>query len=337
MKGLFMLRKKQNQTQPQVSTTRAFTPRWEYAPLALAAIAALLLSLEYWLQQSGHGGLCPTAGCAVAGASVKYGEIMFIGMGVIFFWVLAAVLFLGRLTDRAWVWKLAAIVLTAGLAFDGGILGFQRFGIQETCILCYAVGAVLLLILLTHGWTRRSLATVVMGLAVWSAGFASQAMFVFPERTPELPQIVLITHATDQPDSAELYYFFSLHCPFCTQVLASLAKHQPQSGTWNLVPLDSKPEDQRKLSALLEHPQISDNPFQAVLAVEQAAAPDMAISPRVTDATHKAGVFLRNSGYRGVPLLMVQETPTRRIVLQGRDPILNYLLEKRIISFRLFF
>jgi len=260
-----MLRKKQNQTQPQVSTTRAFTPRWEYAPLALAAIAALLLSLEYWLQQSGHGGLCPTAGCAVAGASVKYGEIMFIGMGVIFFWVLAAVLFLGRLTDRAWIWKLAAIVLTAGLAFDGGILGFQRFGIQETCILCYAVGAVLLLILLTHGWTRRSLATVVMGLAVWSAGFASQAMFVFPERTPELPQIVLITHATDQPDSAELYYFFSLHCPFCTQVLASLAKHQPQSGTWNLVPLDSKPEDQRKLSALLEHPQISDNPFQAVL------------------------------------------------------------------------
>lgn len=330
-----MRRKPQPQSHAPQTKTLALTR--EYAPLALAVIAALLLSLEYWLQHSGHGGLCPTAGCAVAGTFIKYGEIVFIGLGAIFFWVLAGALFLGKLTDKAWIWKIAAIVLTAGLAFDGGILGFQRFGIQETCILCYAVGAVLLLILLTHGWTRRSLATVVMGVAVWSAGFASQSMFVFPERTPELPQIALATHATDQPNSAELYYFFSLHCPFCTQVLSSLATHQPQSGTWNLVPLDTKPADQRKLSAFLEHPQISDNPFQAILSVEQAATPDMAISPRVADATHKAGVFLRNGGYRGVPLLLVQESPTRRIILQGRDPILNYLLEKRIIPFRLFF
>lgn len=55
-----------------------------YVPLAPAIIAALLLSLEYGLQKAGHGGMCPTAGCAVVGTFVKYGEIMFIGLGVIF-------------------------------------------------------------------------------------------------------------------------------------------------------------------------------------------------------------------------------------------------------------
>lgn len=324
--------------QPQIPDTKTTVSIIrDYAPLALTTIAALLLSLEYWLQQSGHGGLCPTAGCAVVGTFVKYGEITFIGMGLIFFWILAGTIFLGKRLDKPWLWWLAAIMLTAGLAFDGGILGFQRFGIQEACVLCYAVGIALFLILFSYGWMRRSVAVVVMGVAVWSAGFASQAMFVFPERTPELKQIVLTTHSTTQPNTAQIYYFFSLHCPFCTQVLASLATHKPQSGTWHLVPLDTQPVDQRKLSALLDHPQISDNPFQAILAVEQAPAPDMAILPEVAEATQKAGVFLRNSGYRGVPLLMVQETPTRRIILQGRDPILNYLLEKRIIPFRMFF
>lgn len=330
-----MSRKNQKPTNQPEAKPRA--DRLSYVPLALTVIAALLLSLEYWLQRSGHGGLCPTAGCAVVGTFVKYGEITFIGLGVIFFWVLAAALFLSKYLDTPWLWRSTTVLLIAGLAFDGGILGFQRFGIQEACVLCYAVGIALFLILAVYGWARRSIAAVVMGVAVWSAAFASQAMFVFPERTPELSRITLVTHQTAEPGSAQLYYFFSLHCPFCTQVLASLATHPPQSGTWHLVALDTEPEDQRKLSALLEHPAINDNPFLAVLALEQAPPPDGPILPQVSEAARSAGVFLRNSGYRGVPLLLVQETPTRRLILQGRDPILNYLLEKRIIPFRLFF
>lgn len=309
----------------------------EHAPLALAMIAALLLSLEYWLQQAGHGGLCPTAGCAVVGTFVKHGEIVFIGLGAIFFWILTGLLFLGLRLDKAWVWVLTAVLLTAGLAFDGGILGFQRYGIQETCILCYAVGASLFLILAAYGWMRRSLAAVVMGVAVWTAGFASQALFVFPEKTPELQQTVLTTFRAAQPSGPQLYYFFSLHCPYCSEVLASLAVHPPRGGEWHLVPLDTQPVDQRKLAALLEHPQIESNPFRAILEVEQAPAPDVPVQDKAAEAARKGGVFLRNSGYRGVPLLLVQESPTRRVVLQGREPILNYLLEKRLIPFRLFF
>ncbi|PTN38526.1 hypothetical protein [Desulfonatronum sp. SC1] len=308
-----------------------------WLPVVLSVIAALALSLEYWLMETGRGGLCPTAGCAVVGTFVKFGEKVFIGLGVIFFWLLAGALFLARQWDKSWLWLLIAIILTAGLAFDGGILGFQRFGIQEACVLCYAVGVALLLILLAFGAARKSLAAVVMGLAVWTAAFASQAMFLFPERTPDLRETVLVTHRADTSTYPQLYYFFSLHCPFCTHVLASLATHPPVSGEWNLVPLDTQPEDQRKLTALLDLPETAGNPFQAILLVEQSAAPDIAIQPQVTEAARKGGTFLRNSGFRGVPLLIIQETPTKRVVLQGRDPILNYLLEKRIVPFRLFF
>lgn len=309
----------------------------DYAAPSLTMIAALLLSVEYWLQKAGYAGLCPTVGCEVVGTFIKYGEIVFIGLGVVFFWALSGLLFLGKRLDKPWVWGLAAVLLTAGLAFDGGILGFQRFGIQEACLLCYAVGASLFLILAAYGWMRRSLAVVVMGVAVWTAGFASQALFVFPERTPDLRETVLTSFQAGQAQGPQLFYFFSLHCPFCTHVLASLATHPPQDGEWHLIPLDTQPADQRKLAALLDHPKIDSNPFRAVLDIEQAPVPDVDILPRVAEAAHKGSVFLRNSGYRGVPLLIVQEAPTRRVVLQGRDPILNYLLEKRLIPFRLFF
>ncbi|WP_153306998.1 hypothetical protein [Desulfonatronum thioautotrophicum] len=308
-----------------------------WLPVILTVIAALALSLEYWLMETGRGGLCPTAGCAVAGTFVKYGEKVFIGLGVIFFWLLALAFFLARRWNKNWLWLLISIVLMAGLAFDGGILGFQRFGIQEACLLCYAVGAALLLILLAFGAVRKSVATVLMGVAVWSAAFASQSMLAFPERTPDLRETVLVTHRVDEATYPQLYYFFSLHCPFCTHVLVSLATHPPVRGEWNLVPLDTQPEDQRKLSALLDVPVLAQNPFQAVLVVEQTPAPERAIDPQVAQAAHKGGIFLRNSGFRGVPLLIIQKSATKRVVLQGRDPILNYLLQERIIPFRLFF
>ena len=308
-----------------------------WLPVILSMVAALGLSLEYWLMETGRGGLCPTAGCDLVGTFVKYGEKAFIGLGLIFFWFLTAALFLARTWDRNWLWLLIAIILTAGLAFDGGILGFQRFGIQEACLLCYVVGVVLFLILLAYGAARKSLAVVVMGVAVWTGAFASQAMFLFPERIPELRQTVLVTHQADTATYPQLYYFFSLHCPFCTHVLSSLATHPPVRGEWNLVPLDSDPEDQRKLSALLDLPELDTNPFKAVLLVEQMAAPNVSIQPRVSEASRKGSTFLRNSGFRGVPLMIVQESATKRITLQGRDPILNYLLEQRIIPFRLFF
>ena len=322
-----------NVVNPPERTSRLLS----WLPVILTMVVALGLSLEFWMQQTGRGGLCPTAGCAVVGTFVTYGEKFFIGLGVIFFWFLTGAFFLARYWERNWLWVLIAVVLTAGLAFDGGILGFQRFGIQEACVLCYAVGIALFLILLAFGVARKSAAAVIMGVAVWSAAFASQALFVFPERTPELRETVLLTHRAGETPSPQLHYFFSLHCPFCTQVLASLATHQPVSGEWNLVALDTQDEDQRKLAAILNHPAARSNPFQAVLDVERSAVPDLPIRPEISNAARKGGVFLRNSGYRGVPLLIVQETPTKRVVLQGRDPILNYLLEKRIIPFRLFF
>lgn len=317
--------------------SKTWTMVREYAPMSMTALAALLLSAEYWLQQAGYGGLCPTAGCDLVGAFVQYGEMTFVGLGIVFFWVLTGLLLLGRLLGKPWAWASATVLLLGGMAFDGGILGFQVFAIQETCVLCYAVGASLLAITAAYGWMRRSAATVAMGVAVWAAAFASQALLVFPEKTPDLRQTVLTTFRAVQPHGPELYYFFSLHCPFCTQVLASLAAHPPQSGTWHLAALDTEPGDQRRLSWLLDHPQVASNPFRVILDVEQAPVPDVPVQPRVLDAAQKGGVFLRNSGYRGVPLLIVHETPTRQVVLQGRDTILNYLLEKRLIPFRLYF
>lgn len=308
-----------------------------YAPLALTAIAAVLLSLEYGLQKTGHGGLCPTAGCAVVGTFVKYGQTAFIGLGLFFFWILAGLLFLEKRQGKSLMGKMTTIVLTAGLAFDGAILGFQRFGIQEACVLCYMVGISLFLILTAYGWLRRCLATVILGVAVWSAGFASQALFVFPEQTPDLRQAVLISFQPAQARDEKIFLFFSLHCEQCTMVMTSLAAHPPQAGEWHLIPLDTQPDDQRKLSALIDHPLAAVNPFSTILILENAPAPDVTVVPKAAEASRKGRVFMRNSGYRNIPLMLIQETATRRVFLEGREVILNYLLEKGLVAARLSF
>ncbi|MDZ7696234.1 MAG: hypothetical protein U5R49_04635 [Deltaproteobacteria bacterium] len=46
---------------------------------------------------------------------------------------------------------------------------------------------------------------------------------------------------------------------------------------------------------------------------------------------------MRNSGYLHMPLMFVQETPTRRTVLEGREAILNYLVETKLVAARLSF
>ncbi len=320
---------------PPAGVEPADSLRRLYAPAVPALIAALLLSVEFGLQKAGHGGLCPTTGCALVASFVKYGEIIFIGLGVIFFWLLTALLFLEKYLKKTRLRMLVTIILAAGLAFDGGILGFQRFGIQAACILCYSVGVTLFLTLFALGWSRRSLATVVLGVAVWSAGFASQALFVFPEKTPDLQQTVLTTFRPAQPHGVQIFYFFSLHCPECSGVIASLAAHPPKAGEWHLIPLDTEPDDQRKLSALLNHPLMKINPFSAIMVLKNQNSPDMDILPETSEASRKGLAFMRNSGYLKIPLMLVEETPTRRVVLQGRDPILDYLLEKRLIDSRL--
>lgn len=308
-----------------------------YAPAVPALVAALLLSIEFGLQKAGTGGLCPTTGCALVATFVKYGEIIFIALGVLFFWLLTVLLFLEKYLKKTRLRMLVTILLAAGLAFDGGILGFQKFGIQEACILCYSVGVALFLTLFAFGWSRRSLATVVLGVAVWSAGFSSQALFKFPERTPDLSQAVMTSFQPAQPDGRQIFFFFSLHCDKCNGVMASLAAYPPQGGEWHLIPLDTQPEDQRKLSALLGHPLAAVNPFSAILILENESAPDVAVVPKAVEAPRKGRTFMRNSGYHNIPLMLVQETSTRRVYLEGREAILNYLLEKGLVTDRLFF
>ncbi|MDZ7696233.1 MAG: hypothetical protein U5R49_04630 [Deltaproteobacteria bacterium] len=224
-------------TDPPARTKRADSLLRSHAPAFLTLIAALFLSVEFGLQKTGHGGLCPTTGCALVGSFVRYGEITFIGLGVVFFWLLTALLLLEKRPKKPRLWMVATIILIAGLAFDGAILGFKRFAIQEICILCYGVGASLLVTLLAYGWSRRSLATVVLGVAVWSAGFASQAMLAFPERTPDLSETVMTTFRPAQPDGRQIFFFFSLHCDKCNGVMASLTAHPPLGGEWRLIPL----------------------------------------------------------------------------------------------------
>jgi hypothetical protein len=297
-----------------------------WLPSALALAAALGLTIEYFLEETGLGGLCPTAGCEIVGGFVRHGESLLIALGLMFFWLLAGLCFLSIRLKTGLLRTSSLVLLAAGLAFDGGIIGFQTFAIRESCLMCYGVGAALLLILLAFGVHRRSIFAVVLGLAVWSAGFLSQAFFLFPDRVPDLNETVLAVSEGNNP-GPHFYYFFSLKCPYCAEVLKDLQRGATGSGTWFFCPLASRKDDKSRLCSLLKAPDFAENPFGAILRAEHTPAGETKISPRVTRAAGAAMAFMRNSGYRGVPLLIVQESRAKKVFLSGKNEIIRYLVE----------
>jgi hypothetical protein len=304
-----------------------------WLPFAFALAAALALSVEYVLDEFGLGGLCPTAGCKTVGGFVRHGESMFLALGMLFFWSLAGLFFFSIRLRNSFLRNASLVLIAAGLAFDGGIISFQTFAVRESCILCYGVGAALFLTLAAFGLHRRSIFVLTLGLSIWSAGFLSQAFFLFPGRVPDLDETVL-AFSQGKKQAPLFYYFFSLRCPYCSDVLKKLQHGATGSGTWLFCPLASRSEDKRKLSSLLEDPVFNDNPFAAVLKAEHAAESETEISPAVERATRAAMAFMRNSGYRGVPLLISHERRGKMVVLAGRDEILKYLLENNHVILR---
>ncbi len=301
----------------------------------LCLAAALTLSADVWMQVIQSKSLCMTESCQAVGGYVRFGEIVLVLAGAIFYWLLWLLSFFAGRYERGWLWQGVTLFLLGALAFDGALLGFQFVSLQENCLLCIGVGLTLFLTAAILAWNREKRYIFLLACAVWLGGFAANGILNPRPETVRLQELDVITRNPDAERKwPQFYLFFGLHCPHCSELLANLAVNNRDPFTWHLIPMNKKQEDLSRVAGILDSEGLDKNTFLAVLRFESMDNKDLKQKKppeEVVQDIGRAQSFFTNRGFRGVPLLIVQEKAGKRVILEGRGTIMKYLQKKKLV------
>lgn len=312
--------------------------RFRFFVLHLIGLSsALLLTLDAILHLTQAGGLCQTKSCQAVGEYVRFGETALLILGAAFFWCLWLLFFLATRLNRPLIWHLAALLLLAALAFDGGLLGYQFVGLGLPCVLCIGVGAALFANLFSLAWVRQVWMIAFIGVVVWAGGFAANSTLnVAPQscQPVELQKTAFVSEpAQPEPSDQDYYLFFSLNCGHCLEVLANLSMSAPHEVNWHLCSLDGSVQGLRKLAWIREQAAKGRDPFAMTIQSKQDKNQGAREVPEaVRTAVSRAKDFFVSQGHRGVPVLVVREGRSKEVVLTGARSIARFLQDRNVVK-----
>jgi uncharacterized membrane protein len=300
---------------------------------AVTLCAGLVLGIEAYLLFSSGASLCDSAGCRLAGESLRIEEPVLVALGAGFFLFLTGVLSLSRWLGRDWPWWAAATFLFGALAFDGGLLGYQFMEMNERCILCISVGACLGLTLLLMALERRSWMIPVFGFAVFSGGFTGNAVIKPTLKLPMLEETAFLNKKAEAASSLKLYLYFSLHCEECAKLLKNLAANENRYAEWFLSATDREQEDLLRLAEIKERVSRGDDPFQSILDVKSKQEVSAgAIPEEIRRAVDNARALLLSNHHTTLPVLIAEEGEGKRIISEGLYNIKGYLMHRKMVT-----
>jgi hypothetical protein len=200
-------------------------------------------------------------------------------------------------------------------------------GLKEKCLLCIVVGTLLFVSLALFSWVRRTLLTLFLGIAVWTGGFAANAILDLNVTPPAIVDTAFTSWETAPDNAPQHVLFFSLHCDHCSKILANLSINaQPLPRKWHLACTDNKEEDFYRLATVLNTEEGKLNPFLEVLRVESLDSPDpVPVPDELRQTVRTARAYFKMKGFQGIPVLVVMERPGWEMVLRGENNITEYL------------
>ena len=304
----------------------------------VAAAAALALTTDAVLHFSQGSGLCQTQACQAVGEYVRFGEFVLLLAGAGFFWLVWLLVSLGTRLNRPFIWHLLALSLFAALAFDGGLLGYQFMGLHMQCALCVGVGVALAVNLLALAWVRQAWMILLIGLVVWGGGFAANSVLNIAPRAPKLATTAFADQpakASAQSKNAQLdcYFYFSMNCGHCTEVLINLAMNKPDSVNWHMCSIDRSSQNLRKLTWIKEQVDQGGDLFVNILRAKKAKdLQSEKVGQEVQQSVRRARDFFTHRSFRGVPLLIVRQGVSKEMVLTGTGSIAQFLYRQGLIQ-----
>ncbi len=299
----------------------------------VAALGALILCTDLWLRDTpGSPGLCVTAGCRLAGQSLRLGDIPLLVAGVLFFALTALMAILTRQKSGSPLWRqLLTMLVFGGLAFDGTLLGYQFLVLQTACQVCVGVAGALFLILILLALNRHSWRLFIKGLGIW-AGAASAIFFLaLTPPTPDQAATIQFTSGNATQPFPRYHLYYSNNCDQCESLLMILALVNPKTSSWDISCVDTDDKHLAQLTPTWNQRHTLTNIFAALLAAKQSPS-SLPVPNDLRHKAEKARTWIVNKDYTGVPLLVVTLDTYQHTILQGKASILDYLGKKQVFN-----
>lgn len=249
----------------------------------LAAVQALLIVLEGNI-------LCLNDGCEIVETLTTVPPIAFNVAGGLFFMTVFLALRQGARGVRGGL-ELARVLLLAGMAAEGVLIGFQYWVAEVFCSYCLVVFGIIAVLNFLMGM-RHILAASAVFCAVLAA-FASLQFVPHSEAAGQDLEKGVYGRLDKGESGTSLYLFFSSTCPHCEDVIATL--DESFACSLNFSPLDELKQ-----------------PPMANLAARPAYSPE--VNRR----------YLKTVGISEIPVLAVKTAEEIRI-LKGKQAIQEYL------------
>jgi hypothetical protein len=300
------------------------------APLVSAGILSLLgaiiLSIESYLTTRGLS-LCTTPACEAVCNYIRVGEPVLITLGAGFFWLLSLLFFFAYRYPQP-LSSTPLLFLYPSLAFGGALIGLQYFTINQKCTLCISVVSLLGLITLIYllRWKNKTL--MVCTLLIWAGGFTAGGIIEMPEPVDAYNTMIFYQRQTEQITSKQapkMTLIISMKCPHCLHVIAYLARQNTSGIIWRLAAIDQDSASLKRLSSFLAQAPHTNTPFALLKEIETRPVPEAAkISKALRVNTKKALTFLANIDTHSIPLLFVESSADKKIII-GSQHIINFL------------
>ncbi len=198
-----------------IARRRYRTISWiAFAGAALTGLQAMAILLQ-------GEEVCLNEGCRIVGGLTRVPPLAFslFGLG----WFLVVALLMRSAARRApWGMNWGMLLLLAGMAAEGALLGYQLFVARTLCAYCLAVFALVLAMNLAAGWGHVVAAGAVLAAAL--TAFSALDFGLFLPSTPGRPAIHGGTFAVRRcaDPVKELHLVFSSNCPHCEAVISAL-------------------------------------------------------------------------------------------------------------------
>ncbi len=300
-------------------------------PLFFSFAGALTLSLEYYFSLQGKS-LCETAACQIVGESLRFGEPLLIAGGAAFFWIFLVTCFFAHKYPR-FLQQLPLIFLLSALAFDGALIGYQHFSLQQKCILCLSVAALLITLALSLTAIKKSYCIFLAALGVWFGSFIALGILKMPLPSSAYANMAFYEHRAQPIETKQLILkgtdtytlIMSLNCQHCSEVVSYLSDTPQVATNFKLVTIDQDADSLKRISRFKKEAVGINNPFKLLKSIKaDSVSSNQYIAKDLPKQSAYGLQFLSNLGITGIPVLVVESTSNIHI-LRGSEAIISFL------------
>jgi glutaredoxin-related protein len=255
-------------------------------------------------------------------------ESLVVAGGAVFFWFLSLILFFsGRYPDK--FKNLPFYLLTLALAIDSSLIGFQFFTIQQRCLLCLTVAALLILVAIFYCIARKSFVILICFILIWLGGFGVHKIMIMPAPQGAYHNMVFYsTIAENHPVDAKvakMTLIMSMNCPHCLDVVSYLSNNYPVATDFRLVTIDQDRNSLKKISTFMEKAAENDNPFKLLKSIKNGdVRHDQVIDENLPKKATYGLQFLNNLGITSIPVLVAESIDQDKRILVGADAIIDF-------------